>query len=318
MSLTSKCLVTGGAGFVGSNLADVLIEQGAKVIIIDNFVTGFRENLEEITGDFDLVEGDLTDEQSLAKALDGVDTVFHQAALPSVPRSVDNPKETHEACVNVTFNLLIKAKEKNVKRVVYAGSSSAYGDKEILPKIESMLPEPMSPYAAAKLAGEYYCSVFNKVYGLETVSLRYFNVFGPRQNPSSAYSGVISRFIDALMKGRTPVIFGDGKQSRDFTYVSNVVDANIKAAQSDKCGGEVINVANGERISLNRLLDVLKGITGTDDVMAEYRDARTGDVKHSQADNRKAVDLLGYENRVGLEDGLRKTIDWWKNSRFAG
>jgi nucleoside-diphosphate-sugar epimerase len=317
MSLTSKFLITGGAGFIGSNLADELIRHGAKVVIIDNLVTGFRENLEEIKGDFEFIEGDLNDDIKLKQAIDGVETVFHQAALPSVPRSVDNPQETHQACVNATFNLLLKARENNVRRVIYAASSSAYGDQKTLPKVETMLPEPLSPYAAAKLMGEYYCQVFSKVYNLETICLRYFNVFGPRQNPSSQYSGVISRFIDALMGDKTPIIYGDGEQSRDFTFIANVVDANIKASQSAKGVGEVMNAANGERISLNELLEVLKKITAKEDVSAEYQPERKGDVKHSQADNRRAIDRLGYEKIVGLEEGLRKTIDWWKTSRFA-
>ncbi len=317
MSLTSKVLVTGGAGFIGSNLADGLIEQGAKVVIIDNLATGFRENLEEIRGNFEFVEGDLNDDSALKKAIKDVEIVFHQAALPSVPRSVDNPAETHEACVNATFNLLLKSKENNVRRFIYAASSSAYGNQEILPKVETMKPEPLSPYAAAKLMGEYYCSVFNEVYGLEAISLRYFNVFGPRQNPSSFYSGVISRFIDSLMSGKTPVIYGNGEQSRDFTYIANVVDANIKAAQTNNGFGEVINTANGERITLNELLDTLKKITGKEDVEADYQEERKGDVKHSQAENTKAKEIYGYEKLVGLEEGLRKTIDWWKQSRFA-
>lgn len=317
MSLTTKCLVTGGAGFIGSNLADELLRQGAKVTIIDNLSTGYRENLDDIGGSFDFIEADVNDEAAVRNVLEGVDVVFHQAAVPSVPRSVENPAETHQACVNATFNLLLRSKEAGVRRFVYAASSSAYGDQETLPKVETMRPEPLSPYAAAKLVGEYYCSVFNDVYGLETYSLRYFNVFGPRQDPSSAYSGVISRFIDALMKGGTPVIYGDGEQTRDFTYIANVVQANVKAAQAANGFGQVMNVANGERVSLNQLLSVLKDITGRTDVQAEYREARRGDVKHSQADNAKAVECLGYEKLVDLEEGLRRTIDWWKASRFA-
>ena len=317
MSLTTKILVTGGAGFIGSNLTDELIRQGGKVVILDNLSTGFRENLEEIRGDFDFIEGDLNDETKIKQAVENVEIIFHQAALPSVPRSVDNPEETHQACVDGTFNLLLKAKENNVRRVIYAASSSAYGDKETLPKVETMLPEPLSPYAAAKLMGEYYCQVFTKVYKLETICLRYFNVFGPRQNPSSQYSGVISRFIDALMGGKTPIIYGDGEQSRDFTFIANVVDANIKAAQTSQGIGEVMNAANGERISLNELLEVLQKITSKEKVSAEYQSERKGDVKHSQADNRRAVQWLGYENLVGLEEGLRQTIDWWKASRFS-
>lgn len=313
----AKVLVTGGAGFIGSNLADRLISEGADVRIIDNFSTGFQDNLAEIKGDFEFIEGDLNDADKLAKAVDGVEIIFHQAALPSVPRSVADPVETHNACVNATFNLLVKAKESGVRRFIYAASSSAYGDQPTLPKIETMRPEPLSPYAAAKLMGEYYCSVFNRVYGLETIALRYFNVFGPRQNPASQYSGVISRFIDALMKGDTPVIYGDGEQSRDFTYIANVVNANIKASQATSGFGEVMNAANGERITLNELLEVLKGITGRKDAAADHLEERTGDVKHSQADNTLAVSTIGYEKLVGLEEGLEKTIDWWKNSRFA-
>ncbi len=317
MAITTKVLVTGGAGFIGSNLADELIKQGAKVVIIDNLVTGFRENLEEINGDFEFIEGDLNDDEAMKKAVEGVEIVFHEAALPSVPRSVENPADTHQACVNGTFNLLLKAKDAGVKRIIYAASSSAYGDQPTLPKVETMRPEPLSPYAGAKLMGEYYCQVFSRVYGLESIALRYFNVFGPRQNPSSQYSGVISRFVDALLGAKTPVIYGDGETSRDFTYIANVVDANIKAAQTSKGIGEVMNCANGERISLNELLNVLKKITGKQDVNASYEPERKGDVKHSQADNRLAVECLGYEKLVGLEEGLIKTIEWWKQSRFS-
>lgn len=317
MSLTTKVLVTGGAGFIGSNLADELIRQGAKVKIIDNFSTGFQENLDEIKGDFDFIQGDLNDDDAVRKAVEGVDCVFHQAALPSVPRSVENPAETHQACVNGTFNVLLKAKEAGVKRLVYAASSSAYGDQPTLPKIETMRPEPLSPYAGAKLMGEYYCQIFSRVYGLETICLRYFNVFGPRQNPSSMYSGVISRFINDLMKGIQPTIYGDGEQSRDFTYIANVVNANIQASQTTKGIGEVMNAANGERISLNELLEVLKKITDKNEVTANYQPERLGDVKHSQCSNALAVECLNYERLVGLEEGLQKTIDWWKNSRFA-
>lgn len=315
--LNKKVLVTGGAGFIGSNLADELIAQGAEVAILDNLVTGFRENLDEIKGTFEFIEADLNDSTALKKAINGVEIVFHEAALPSVPRSIDNPLETHQACTDGTFNLLVEAKNAGVRRLIYAASSSAYGDQPTLPKVETMRPEPLSPYAAAKLTGEYNCGVFSHVYGLETLCLRYFNVFGPRQNPSSAYSGVISRFIDALMKGERPTIYGDGEQSRDFTYIANVVAANIAAANTDKGIGEVMNVANGERVSLNSLLDSLKTITGNSDIEAEYLPARKGDVIHSQADNTRAVEWLGYEKLVGLDEGLMKTIDWWKTSRFA-
>jgi nucleoside-diphosphate-sugar epimerase len=220
-------------------------------------------------------------------------------------------------CVDGTFNLLLKAKQHGVRRFVYAASSSAYGDQPMLPKVETMRPDPLSPYAVAKLTGEYYCRAFNNVYGMETLSLRYFNVIGPRQNTASMYSGVISRFIDAIMTGQPAVIFGDGEQSRDFTYIANVVDANIKAAQTLKGLGETMNVANGDRITLNELFDVLKTITGTPDAAIEYTEPRLGDVKHSQADNQRAVECFGYKEMVGLDEGLRRTIDWWQNSRFA-
>jgi len=317
MAITAKVLVTGGAGFIGSNLADELIRLGAKVVVVDNLITGFRENLEEIDGDFDFIEADVADAEAMKKAVEDVEIVFHQAALPSVPRSVANPLETHNACVNGTFNLLTAARDAGVKRFLYAASSSAYGDQETLPKVETMAPEPLSPYAAAKLTGEYYCRVFSEVYGLDTFSLRYFNVFGPRQNPSSQYSGVISRFIDAFMKGGTPVIYGDGFQSRDFTYIANVVDANIRAAQASSGVGQVMNVANGERISLLDLVEVMKIVTGRTDVEIDFQPERKGDVKHSQADNSRAKEWLGYEKLVGLEEGIRRTIEWWSSSRFA-
>ena len=285
MALSGIALVTGGAGF--------------------------------IKGDLDFVQGSLADEASLAKAIEDVELVFHEAAIPSVPRSVENPRQTHIASVESTFSLLLAAREHKVKRVVYAASSSAYGDQPTLPKVETMLPEPLSPYAVAKLVGEHYCQVFTRVYGLETVSLRYFNVFGPRQDPSSQYSGVVSRFISDLLGGNRPVIYGDGEQSRDFTYIQNVVDDNLKAAESAKGIGQVINIANGERISLNQLLDELKSLTGKPDVVADYQEPRAGDVKHSLADITRARELLGFEPRVGLRPGLELTIDWWKNSRFA-
>lgn len=317
MPLTTKALVTGGAGFIGSNLADELIRQGAKVTILDNFLTGFQENLDEIKGDFEFIEGDVKDLEVVKTAVSGCELVFHQAALPSVPRSVADPVETHDACVNGTFNVLVAARDAGVRRLMYAASSSAYGDQETLPKVETMKPDPLSPYAAAKLVGEYYCGVFNNVYGLETFSLRYFNVFGPRQNPSSQYSGVISKFINDLMKGGNATVFGDGEQSRDFTYIANVVDANIKAAEAKEGSGQVMNVANGERVSLLELFEVLKKITGRDNAVIDFQPERKGDVKHSQADNNLAKKYLGYEKIVGLEEGLQRTIDWWSTSRFS-
>ena len=317
MSFSETVLVTGGAGFIGSNLAQALGDAGAKVKIIDNLSTGFKDNLEELTCPFDFIQGCVTDEELVAKIIEDVDFVFHQAALPSVPRSVEKPEETHNMCVNGTFNLLNRSRIAGVKRFIYAASSSAYGDQPTLPKKESMAPSPMSPYAAAKLMGEYYCKSFSNVYGIETVSLRYFNVFGPRQNPSSQYSGVISRFIDALMKNESPVIYGDGEHSRDFTFVANVVDANMKAAQAADVSGLVLNCANGERVSLNELLKTLQDITGKQNIVARHETARVGDVKHSQADNSLAVEKIGYKKLVGLEEGLLKTMEWWASSRFS-
>ena len=317
MPLTGIALVTGGAGFIGSHIASALASAGARVRIIDDLSTGYLENLEEIRGEVDFIRASLAEEEPLRKALEDVELVFHEAAIPSVPRSVENPRQTHIASVESTFSLLLASREKKVRRIVYAASSSAYGDQPTLPKVENMLPEPLSPYAVAKLVGEHYCQVFTRVYGLETVSLRYFNVFGPRQDPSSQYSGVISRFISALLGGESPVIYGDGEQSRDFTYIDNVVDANLKAAESSRAIGQVINIANGERISLNQLLDELKGLTGKSDVVANYTAARAGDVKHSLADISRARSLLGFEPRVDLRTGLQLTIDWWAKSRFA-
>lgn len=317
MALRGIVLVTGGAGFIGSHLASALASAGARLRIVDDLSTGYRENLDEIKGEVDFVHASLADEKSLRKALEDVELVFHEAAIPSVPRSIENPRQTHIASVESTFSLLLASRDKNVRRVVYAASSSAYGDQPTLPKVENMLPEPLSPYAVAKLVGEHYCQVFTRVYGLETISLRYFNVFGPRQDPSSQYSGVISRFISALLGGEQPVVYGDGEQSRDFTYIDNVVDANLKAAESAKGIGQVINIANGERITLNQLLAELKGLTGKSDVVADYREPRTGDVKHSLADISRARSLLGFEPRVDLRTGLQLTIDWWSKSRFA-
>jgi nucleoside-diphosphate-sugar epimerase len=316
MPLTGTALVTGGAGFIGSHIAAALSASGARVRVLDDLSTGHRENLDEIGGDIDFIEGSVADEDVLQKALNGVEIVFHEAAIPSVPRSVEAPRQTHIASVDGTFSLLLAARDNKVRRVVYAASSSAYGDQPTLPKSEQMLPDPLSPYAVAKLVGEYYCQVFTRVYGLETVSLRYFNVFGPRQDPSSQYSGVVSRFISSLLGDEQPVIFGDGEQSRDFTYIDNVVAANLSAANAAGASGKVINVANGEQITLNELLAELKDLTGKQDVSAEYREPRVGDVRHSLADNSMARELLGYESKVDLREGLKRTIDWWKSSRF--
>ena len=317
MPLSGITLVTGGAGFIGSHIASALANDGARVRVLDDLSTGHRENIEEIGGDVDFIQGSVADEELLKKVLADVELVFHEAAIPSVPRSVEAPRQTHIASVDGTFSLLVAARERGVRRVVYAASSSAYGDQPTLPKSEEMRPDPLSPYAVAKLVGEYYCRAFTRVYGLETVSLRYFNVFGPRQDPGSQYSGVVSRFISSLLSNERPVIYGDGEQSRDFTYIENVVFANLNAASAKEASGKVINVANGQRITLNQLLAELKELTGKQDVTAEYREPRVGDVRHSLADNTMARELLGYEARVDLREGLQRTIDWWKSSRFA-
>jgi len=316
MPLSGIALVTGGAGFIGSHIASALIAEGARVRILDDLSTGHRENLDEIGGGIDFIQGSVADEELLNKALEGVELVFHEAAIPSVPRSVEEPRQTHIASVDGTFSLLVAARDQKVRRIVYAASSSAYGDQPTLPKSELMLPDPLSPYAVAKLVGEYYCQVFTRVYGLETVSLRYFNVFGPRQDPGSQYSGVVSRFISALLSNERPVIYGDGEQSRDFTYIENVVLANLSAAEAPNAAGKVINVANGERITLNQLLSELKDLTGKQNVTAEYLEPRIGDVRHSLADISLARQLLGYESKVDLREGLQRTIDWWTSSRF--
>jgi len=317
MPLSGIVLVTGGAGFIGSHIAAALVSSGARVRIIDDLSTGHRENIDEVGGDIDFIQASLTDHKALGRALEDVELVFHEAAIPSVPRSVEKPVETHEASVNATFSLLLAARDQKVRRVVYAASSSAYGDQPELPKVEHMRPDPLSPYAVAKLVGEYYCQVFSRVYGLETVSLRYFNVFGPRQDPGSQYSGVISRFIDALLNGKQATIFGDGEQGRDFTYILNVVDANLRAAESTGAVGQVINIANGERVTINEVFEKVKKLTGHPDAQPEYAPPRTGDVRDSLADLSLARSLLGYNAQVGLEEGLRLTIDWWTSSRFS-
>jgi len=315
MPSSGTALVTGGAGFIGSHIAAALSGQGMRVRIIDDLSTGHAENISEIGGDIDFINATVTDSDALDRALEDVELVFHEAAIPSVPRSVVKPAETHEASINGTFSLLLAARDHKVRRVVYAASSSAYGDQAESPKHEGMRPDPLSPYAVAKLVGEYYCAAFTRVYGLETVSLRYFNVFGPRQDPGSQYSGVISRFILALQNGERPVIYGDGEQTRDFTYIANVVDANLRAAESAEAVGKVINIANGQSVSVNQVLTTLQKLCSADQ-QAEYFPARTGDVRDSLADLTLARSALGYQPLVGLEEGLRLTLDWWKTSRF--
>lgn len=301
-----KALVTGGGGFIGSHIVMRLLDGGHEVRVIDDFSTGRKENLAGAAGRIDLREGDLRDPDAVRGAVEGVDWVFHEAALPSVARSVEDPLSTNAVNVQGTLQLLLAARDAGVRRVVYAASSSAYGDTPTLPKIETMPPSPLSPYALQKYAGEQYCVMFSRLYGLETVALRYFNVFGPRQDPAGFYSAVIPRFIVQLARGEKPTVFGDGEQSRDFTYIDNVVDANLLAAERSEAVGEVINVACGERITLNRLLAELCDILGVD-IPAEHAPPRAGDVRHSLADISKAHRLLGYEPGIALREGLERT-----------
>jgi nucleoside-diphosphate-sugar epimerase len=300
-------LVTGGAGFIGSHLSEELVKRGHRVRVVDNFVTGYQRNIRD---GVEFVKGDLADPSVAETVVKGIEYVLHEAAIPSVPRSVANPLESNRANIDSTLNLLIASRDSGVKRLVFAGSSSVYGDTEVLPKTETMPTNPLSPYALQKLMGEMYGQMFTRLYGFEAVTTRYFNVFGPRQDPGSPYSGVISLFIKALHEGSQPVIYGDGEQTRDFTYVTNVVDGVIRAAETPGVGGEVFNIATNGRISLNELLATLKKIFGSN-VEPIYKEVRAGDVRDSQADISKAQRLLGYQPIVGLEEGLRHTVDWF-------
>lgn len=307
----STYLVTGGAGFIGSNIVMELLRQGQKVRILDNFSTGKRENITKFLSDIELIEGDLRDFGMVKKAVDGVEFVFHQGALPSVPRSVEDPISSNQVNVDGTLNVLVAAKESGVKRVVYASSSSVYGDNPVSPKVEDMSPNPLSPYAVTKLVGEEYCNVFSKIYGLEAVSLRYFNVFGPNQDPDSAYAAVIPKFIRAMINEESPTIFGDGLQSRDFSYIANVVKANLLAMKAWDVSGEVFNIACQKRHTLLDLVELLNNILNTN-IKPVHTDARPGDIKHSLADIDKAKNKLGYETEVEFKKGLEKTVLWFK------
>ena len=308
-------LVTGGAGFIGSHLAEELLRRGHRVRIADSLITGKRSNLDHLPS-AEFLEGDLAEMDVATRAVAGMDYVLHQAAIPSVPRSVQDPVTSNRANITAAVNVLVAAKDAGVKRLVYAGSSSAYGDTPTLPKREDMPTKPLSPYALQKLVAEQYCQMFTALYGFETVTIRYFNVFGPRQDPSSPYSGVISLFATALLEGRQPTIYGDGGQTRDFTYVSNVVDGVLRACEAPKAAGEVINVATAGRISLLQLLDTMQHIIGAT-VEPIFKETRAGDVRDSQADIAKAKALLGYTPLVGLEEGLRRTIEWCRIDRAA-
>jgi len=309
----AKYLVTGIAGFIGSSIAHELVSRGESVRGLDDFSTGKPENIQDIKNDIDFRQASLLDEAALASACKGIDYVVHQAALPSVPKSVAEPQLTHAVNVNGTLNLLIAARDAGVKRVVYAASSSAYGESEVLPKQEAMIPRPISPYAVQKLTGEYYMQTFSAVYGLETVSLRYFNIFGPRQDANSQYSAVLAKFITQMQQGETPTIFGDGEQSRDFTFVANAVQANLKACAvpAKDVSGKVFNIATGSRFSLNQTFEMLRKIIGFTGP-AKFAPPRTGDVKHSLADITLAQKHLGYSADVSFEEGLRRTVEWYE------
>ena len=311
----SQYLVTGGAGFIGSHLAEELVRHGHRVRIADDLSTGKRGNIAHLQ-DVDFLQGDLADLSFAKRAVAGCEFVLHQAAIPSVPRSVKDPLTSNRANIDGTLSTLLAARDAGVKRLVFAGSSSAYGDTPTLPKHEGMPTNPLSPYALQKVVGEQYLQMFTRLYGFETVTIRYFNVFGPRQDPSSAYSGVISVFATALLDNRSPNIYGDGEQTRDFTYVANVVDGVLRACDAPGAAGEVINVATGGRISLNQLFRTMRGLIGAD-AEPTYGDPRPGDVRDSQADISKARRLLGYEPIVSFEEGLRRTVEWYRTARAA-
>ncbi len=313
----ATCLVTGGAGFIGSHLVDALLRDGHTVRVLDNLSTGSADNLAGVRDRVEFVRGDLTDLEEVRRAARGVELVFHQAALPSVPRSVADPIGSHHACATGTLNVLVAAREAGVRRLVYAASSSAYGNSNKPAKREDDLPGPLSPYAAAKLTGEYYCRAFSEVYGFEAVCLRYFNVFGPRQQPGGPYSAVIPLFMDAMLAGRRPVIFGDGTQSRDFTFIANVVRANLLAAAAPGVAGKVYNAACGRSVTLLDLVAGINALLGTR-IAPEFAPPRAGDVKHSLADVSRARADLGYEPTVGVEEGLRTCLEYYRQKRDAG
>jgi len=305
-----KYLITGGAGFIGSNIAIEILRRGDQVRILDNFATGRRQNIDAVTGNFELVEGDIRDFWTVAEAMQGVDYVLHQAALPSVVRSVKNPLTSNAVNIDGSLNVLEAARQAAVKRVVFACSSSVYGESPTLPKVETMKTDPLSPYAISKLAGEEYCKVYHRLYGLETVALRYFNIFGPRQDPDSQYSAVIPRFIKAVLMGQQPVIYGDGEQSRDFTYIGNAVSANLIACTAPNAVGKAYNIACGQRFTLNQTLAFIQEILGKR-VPTKYVDPRPGDIRHSLADIEAAKRDLGYTVDFDFKTGLKETVAWF-------
>jgi UDP-glucose 4-epimerase len=310
----SQYVVTGGAGFIGSAIVRRLLREGAgRVVVIDNLLTGRESNLDEVRSRVEFRRADIRNYEEIAPIIRGAAVVFHEAAIPSVPRSIDDPVPSHEVNVNGTFNVLRAAREGAAGRVIYAASSSAYGDTEVLPKVESVAPRPKSPYALQKLTGEYYCNVFTGVYNLETVAIRYFNVYGPRQDPTSAYSGVLSLFMRAVLERKTPVIFGDGEQSRDFTYVDDVADLNLKAARAKNVSGRLYNGGNGGRITLNQAWALLQKLEAVE-IPAKYGPPRAGDVRDSQADTTLAVRDLGHAPRYSFEEGMRLTLEWYRQN----
>ena len=308
-----KFLVTGGAGFIGSNICKRLVSQGCFVRVVDNLLTGKKSNLAGVIDKIEFIQADMGDSEVAQSAMKDIDVVLHEGALPSVPVSIENPAATHKHCVDATFTLLLAARDAGVKRFVYAASSSAYGDAPTSPKVETMPASPLSPYAVAKLTGEYYCSVFYKIYGLETVSLRYFNVFGPFQDPASQYAAAIPAFVTAILKDEPPTIYGDGEQSRDFTYIDNVVDANLLAARAKSTQGEVVNIACGQAVTVNEIIDMINNLLGKS-VKPTYTPPRPGDVKHSLADITAAKNLIGFDPVVQFKDGLQKAIDWYREN----
>ena len=307
-----KALVTGGAGFIGSHLVEGLLAKGWEVRVLDNFATGHRENIKHVINQIDLLEGDVTNLTTVRFATRNIDVVFHEAALPSVPRSVKNPLESNEVNITGTLNVLLASRDNNVKRVVYAASSSAYGDQPTLPKVETMTPEPLSPYAIGKFAGEMYAQAFTRLYGLSTISLRYFNVFGPRQDPTTQYAGVIAKFISCVLNCQPYPIDGDGEQSRDFTYVENVVNVNLQAADAKFDGSPLVNIAFGQRTTINQLAMTLNELT-RQDLALMHGAPRVGDVRHSHADISRARQLLGYDPRIDLRQGLERTLEWYRS-----
>jgi UDP-glucose 4-epimerase len=310
-------LITGGAGFIGSHIVDELVRRNERVRVLDNFSTGKRENILHNLERIELIEGDLVELETVRQAVAGVDYVLHLGAVPSVPRSVADPLNSNAANVTGTLHVLVAARNAGVKRVVYSSSSSIYGNSPTLPKQEDMPTQPLSPYAVSKLAGENYCQVFYRVYGLPTVCLRYFNVFGPRQDPESQYAAVIPRFISRMLNGQAPLVHGDGLQSRDFTYVANTVEANLLACQRERAVGQVINVALGKRVNLLELIEALNTIIGTR-LSPEFSEPRAGDVKHSQADTRRLESLLGFQSAIDFQQGLRRTVQWLQNDVLSG